>query len=122
VKLELLGHHDLRQAVLHLVIRGRRAIARVLQLDHVPAGCGLDRGLGEFALLQRGDCIGERRIHVARPEPAEVAALGRGCGVGRQALGQSGEVIAGLELRDDLHRDVFAANLDVTRLEFNQRR
>ena len=122
VKLELLGHHDLGQAVLHIVVRGRRAIARVLQLDHVPAGRGLHRGLGEFTLLQRGDRVGERRIHVARPEPAEVATFGRGRGVGRQSLGQSGEVIAGLELRDDLHRDVLAAHLDVTRLEFDQRR
>ena len=37
-------------------------------------------------------------------------------------LASAREIVAGLELRDDLLRHVFAAHQDVTRLEFDQRR
>ena len=118
--LNFLREHDLAELLLDLVERRRRAVARVLQLDHVPAELRLHGRLGVLALLEQRDGIGERLDHAIRREPAEVAAGLRGLLVDRQPLGEPGEVLAGVELLDHLLRDVFAAHQDVTRLVLDQ--
>lgn len=82
----------------------------------VIAEIGLDRGLGVGALFKREGCVLEFLDHTALGEIAEIAAVGL-VRIGGLFLRQIGEVLAGVQLLDDvlgfgfrLHRDVAGAN------------
>jgi hypothetical protein len=98
--LDLLLLRALLQLRLDLVERRRGQGTGVLEQDDVIAEVGLDRGLGVFALLELGQCVGERLDVSARRTPAEVAAIVLGPGV-LGLLGQFGELLALVEFGDD---------------------
>src|ERR1700756_3030232 len=72
VSLELLLHDGVGQLSFHLV---ERRIARVFELDDVPAVLGLYGFGGEFAFLQELDGITKRFDHARSREPTEIAAI-----------------------------------------------
>ncbi len=102
-------HEGVGQLRLHLV---ERRVARVHELDDVPAVLGL-HGVGrEVAFLQALDCIAEGFDHARRREPTEVAPV-RLRIVGGFGFREVLELCSALDLLDELiglflgrHQDV----------------
>src|SRR5260370_3390755 len=95
-----LARQFLADLVRQLLEGGRRRLAAILELDDVVAELGLDRGVGEFALLEGEGGVGELLHHVCLLEPAKIAAFGARCLVGRLFLGELVEGAAFLEVGD----------------------
>src|ERR1700730_2408848 len=64
VRLHLLRLDNLFEALTNIVIRRRLQIARLYQLDHMPAVLGLNRLVRVFTGLERQDGVGERLDHL----------------------------------------------------------
>ncbi len=90
-------------------------IARLDQLDHVPAELRVHRRLGELARLQRQHRIREALVHPVRGEPPQVAAvfLGRIHGLAARHLI---ELVALLKAVDDLLREHVGCHENVLRV------
>src|SRR5215510_6300181 len=69
------AHHVGLDLVLDLLERRNRAVALVLDLDHVPAELRLDR-IRQLALVELERGLGELRHHLILGEVAEIAAFG----------------------------------------------
>src|SRR5262245_58293130 len=91
----------------------RRSLATILELDYVVAKLGLDRVIGEIALLEGESRVSELLHHVALLEPAKIATFGARGFVGRFFLGELVEAAAFLQLRDQRLGLVFRRDEDM---------
>ena len=115
--MELLVLHDLLEALAHLLEGRRRQLARVEQLDHVPAELRLHGLVSVFTGLEAHHRAREFRHHAIGGEPAEVAAVALG-GIHGLAPGELVELLTLAEARDDLLGEGLGGDQDVARVVF----
>lgn len=113
----LVAHDELTNLILHLLEGRRWGVALIFDLDDVEAEIGLHRRLGISALLKREGCVFEFLDHAAAREITEIAAF-RLVRIGGLFLGEFGEILAGVELLDDVLGFVLGLDEDMTGVDF----